>query len=144
MNNTDAAPRIIDSCPDPQDRATCYAAFRENGCGKVYYSGLPPIVAQIICNMCMVLNSILTFRYLVWFMRRRVFQDGEELCPVQPSVAAHYVTPTSRPCCSVHDRWLRFVRTIGVSIFIVLFNLFVFFVNNNVGSAVWDVFSESD
>ena len=47
VNNTDAAPRIIDSCQDPQDRDRCYMAFRENGCGKVYYSGLPPIVAQI-------------------------------------------------------------------------------------------------
>ena len=34
----------------------------------------------------------------------------------------------------MHDRWLRFVRTIGVSIFLVLFNLFVFFVNVDV---VW-------
>jgi len=62
VNNTDAAPRIIDSCPDPQDRARCYAAFRENGCGEVYYAGLPPIVAQILCSMCTVLNSIVAFQ----------------------------------------------------------------------------------
>ena len=45
---------------------------------------------------------------------------------------------------AMHDRWLRFVRTIGVSIFLVLFNLFVFFVNVDVVLAVWDVVSESD
>ncbi len=62
MNNTDAAPRIIDSCPDPQDRARCYTAFSENGCGEVYYAGLPPTVAEIICSMCTVLDSIVTFQ----------------------------------------------------------------------------------
>jgi hypothetical protein len=44
----------------------------------------------------------------------------------------------------MRDRWFRFVRTIGVSIFVVLFNLFVFFVNVDVVLAVWDVISESD
>ena len=62
VNNTDAAPRIIDSCPDPQDRARCYTAFSENGCGEVYYAGLPPTVAEIICSMCTVLDSIVTFQ----------------------------------------------------------------------------------
>ena len=77
-------------------------------------------------------------------MRQGVFRDGEEMRPVQPSVAAHHVSPAWRPCLAMHDRWLRFVRTIGVSIFIVLFNLFVFFVNVDVVLAVWDVVSESD
>jgi hypothetical protein len=62
VNNTDAAPRIIDSCPNPQDRATCYTVFSENGCGEVYYAGLLPTVAQLICSMCTVLNSIVTFQ----------------------------------------------------------------------------------
>jgi hypothetical protein len=96
VNNTDAAPRIIDSCPDPLDRARCYTVHSENGCGEVYYAGLPPIVAQIMCSMCTVLNSTVTFRYLVWFVRRWVLREGEELCPVQPSVAAHHVSPAWR------------------------------------------------
>ena len=144
VNNTDAAPLIIDSCPDPLDRATCYAVHSENGCGKVYYAGLPPVAAKLICSMCTVLNAICTVRYRVWLMRRRVFRDGEEMCPVQPSIAAHHVSPTRGPCFAVHDRWLRFVRSIGVSIFLVLFELFVFFVNVDIVLAVWDVVSESD
>ncbi len=35
------------------------------------------------------------------------------------------------------------LRTLGVAIFLVLFNVFVFVVNTDIVMAVWDVVSES-
>jgi hypothetical protein len=35
------------------------------------------------------------------------------------------------------------LRTFGVAIFLVLFNVFVFFVNTDIVMAVWEVVSES-
>ena len=145
VNNTDAAPRIIDSCPDPQDRARCYTAFSENGCGEVYYAGLPPIVAQLICSMCTVLDSIVTFQVSrVAHAPTGISRWGRVVPRATRRCSAPCKPPVWKPCLAMHDRWLRFVRTIGVSIFLVLFNLFVFFVNVDVVLAVWDVVSESD
>ena len=78
-------------------------------------------------------------------MRRGLFRDGEEMRPVQPSVAAHHVSPMRNLALRcVFDALFFFVRTIGVSIFLALFNVFVFFVNIDVAVAAWNVVSESD
>ena len=75
-------------------------------------------------------------------MRGWVLQEGKGLCPVQPSAAAHHVSP-----CRALPHGVRSMvgdlRTFGVAIFLVLFNVFVFFVNTDIVMAVWDVVSES-
>ena len=52
VNNTNAAPRIIDACPDPLDRGSCYATLGENGCGQSYYAGLSQFLLHRFFAAC--------------------------------------------------------------------------------------------
>ena len=144
VNNTEAAPRITDSCKDPQDPASCYADFVANGCGQAYYAGRSPLIADPISlgvlSDCFYLA--LTFRYRMQCMRGWVLQEGKGLCPLQPGAAAHHVSPFGALPHCVRSR-AGDLRTIGVAIFLALFNVFVFFVDTDIVMAVWDVVSES-
>ena len=144
VNNTEAAPRITDSCKDPQDPASCYADFVSNGCGQAYYAGCSPLIADPIplgvLSDRFHLASIC--RYRMQCMRGWVLQEGKGLRPLQPGAAAHHVSPfEALPHC-VRSR-AGDLRTIGVAIFLALFNVFVFFVDTDIVMAVWDVVSES-